>query len=70
MRTRIGQNLLQPQADDRGVVRAGNEFAADAVAGIIGRLEDRHGHPGPAQSEAEREPRETAADDFDGQGRF
>ena len=67
MRVGIAKNLTQPEPCDGAVARAGNEFAAHAMARIAARLEDCHRNTGSAQRKPQREPGGATADDFDGE---
>ena len=62
----IGQDRPELQARYRGGGKTGDEFAANAVPGVGAGLMKRDRHACPAQCEAERQPGQSAPDDFNG----
>ena len=64
----VGEQFFQSQASERGLTAPADKFAADAMARIFSRFEDRHRHRALAQADAERQPGQTAADNRNGLG--
>ncbi len=62
--TRIFQKTTQSEPRKRFLAAPADEFAADAVARIIPRLVNRDRHAALPQPDAERQPRQTAADNL------
>jgi len=60
--------LPQAEAREGGLAAAADEFAADAVTGIITRFLNRDRHAALPQTDAKRQPGESAADNRDGFG--
>jgi len=67
--TGVVNQLSQAEAREGGLAAAADEFAADTVARIMACLKDRHGDVQTAQCNAQRETRQTAANNLNGFGR-
>ena len=61
----VGEQRRQAETLDGRGRKSRDEFAADAMPRVAAGFEDRDRHAGPAQGETKRQPRESAADDFD-----
>jgi len=69
-RHRAGQLTAREQAEpfEHGLAVAADEFAADPVPRIAPGLPDGHRHAALAQADAQRQSRQSAANDGDGFG--
>ena len=63
--TGVGEEGREVEAVDGGRGKAGDEFAADAVARVGAGFHEGNGNVFAAQGESERKTGEAAADDFD-----
>ena len=63
------QQWAEPETFDGRRIQPRDELAAHPMARIGAGLVQRHWHSGPAQRQAQRQPRQAAADDFDGRRR-
>src|SRR5205085_47588 len=66
MLQRAFEKRREPKSRNRSWRESRDELAAHAVPRIIAGFEKRHGYRSPAQSKTEREPGQSAADDFNG----